>query len=177
MQDNQYRPSYLLALDQSSRVTGWSIFDLSTKELIKTGKWSIPGEDKLSMQERLMAFWENLSDVYMAYPIEQIVYEDIQLQRGNVKTFKTLSYIQATILLWCGDDYSFNPTCISPSHWRSVLKDEYGIEWGRKRADQKAAAQKFAKEQTGKDFTEDEADSYCIGLAYLTEEGKATCAF
>lgn len=129
------------------------------------------------MRQRLDLFWRELNDVFDDYPFDELVYEDIQLQRGNVKTFKTLAYIQAAILLWCGADNFIKETCVSPSHWRSVLKDEYKIEWGRKRADQKAAAQKFAKEQTGKDFTEDEADSYCIGLAYLTEQLKATCAF
>ena len=168
---------YLLALDQASKVTGYSIFDIDSRECIVFGNWSIPGEDKLSMRKRLNLFWRQLNDVFDNHPFEEIVYEDIQLQRGNVKTFKTLAYVQAAILLWCGTDDFIKETCVSPSHWRSVLKDEYKIEWGRKRADQKAAAQKFAKEQTGKDFTEDEADSYCIGLAYLIEQDKATCAF
>lgn len=166
---------YLLALDQASKVTGYSVFDLDTQEYVESGHWSIPGEDKLSMEERLFAFQREINKAYDKYLFDKLVYEDIQLQRGNVKTFKTLAYIQAAILLW--KMIFVERICLSPSHWRSVLKKEYGIEWGRKRTEQKAAAQEFVKQREGITLTEDEADSYCIGLAYLLEKDKPTSAF
>ena len=171
---------YLLALDQSSRVTGWSIFDLDKKEYIKSGHFEIPGDNKLEMRERLCQFTKEIDSIHSVYPFDEIVYEDIQLQRGNVKTFKTLAYFQAAIMIYCGPSDCAHPikvTCYSPSHWRSILKDEYKIEWGRKRTEQKAAAQEFTKRQTELALTEDESDSYCIGLTYLLERDKPTSAF
>lgn len=171
---------YLLALDQAAKVTGWSVFDLETKKHIDTGYWEIPGDNKLEMRERLCQFTQKIDSIHSVYPFDEIVYEDIQLQRGNVKTFKTLAYFQAAIMIYCGpqdSDYPIKATCYSPSHWRSVLKDEYNIAWGRKREEQKAAAQEFIQEQTGENYTEDECDSYCIGLAYLLEKDKPTSAF
>lgn len=169
--------NYLLALDQASKVTGYTIFDADTKEVLEIGSWSIPGENKLTMRQRLAEFWEQLNGIYNRFPFQELVYEDIQLQKTNVKTFRTLAYIQAAILLWCGTDDSITSDCVAPSHWRSVLKEKYKIEWGRKRAEQKTAAQEFVSKQTGTKYSEDECDSYCIGLAYLTEKEKNKSAF
>ena len=128
----------LLALDQASRVTGVAIFD--DDKLIKYGIFEIKSNQELG--KRLTQFLENLDKLYAAYHFDAVAYEDIQLQMGNVETYKKLAYIQAMILFWC-EKHEKNLYCLSPSHWRKILKDKYGMSWGRKRVEQKQTAIDF----------------------------------
>lgn len=164
----------LLALDQAAKISGATVFDKTTEKPIDILTWTI--KDKGDMGQRLHDFLRELNKVYKQHPFTELVFEDIQLQAGNVKTFKTLAYIQATIILWCAKN-EIPYTIMSPSHWRKVLKEKYDVTWGRSRKEQKAAAQELVKQLTNQDFTEDECDSFCIGLAYLAEQGKAKSAF
>ena len=131
----------LLALDQASRVTGVAIFD--NDKLVKYGTFEIKSNQELG--KRLTQFLENLDKLYAAYHFDAVAYEDIQLQMGNVETYKKLAYIQAMILFWC-EKHEKNLYCLSQSHWRKILKDKYGMSWGRKRAEQKQTAMDFIQE-------------------------------
>lgn len=51
------------------------------------------------MEKRLYDMMNHLNDLYAKFEFNYLVFEDIQMQSGNAKTFKTLAYIQATILL------------------------------------------------------------------------------
>ena len=95
---------------------------------------------------------------------------------GNVKTYKTLAYIQAMILYWT-EKNDIDIICLSPSHWRSVLKDKYNITWGRKRVEQKQAAIDFIQEQYKKEVSSDAADAICIGCTANIELKKEESAF
>lgn len=162
----------LLALDQASRVTGVAIFD--DDKLIKYGTFEIKSNQELG--KRLTQFLENLDKLYAAYHFDAIAYEDIQLQMGNVETYKKLAYIQAMILFWC-EKHEKNLYCLSPSHWRKVLKDKYGMSWGRKRAEQKQTAIDFIQEHYKKKVDSDTADAICIGCAANIEINKTESAF
>lgn len=162
----------LLALDQASRVTGVAIFD--DDKLVKYGTFEIKSNQELG--KRLTQFLENLDKLYAAYHFNAIVYEDIQLQMGNVETYKKLAYIQAMILFWC-ENHEKNLYCLSPSHWRKILKDKYGMSWGRKRAEQKQTAIDFIQEHYGKEVDSDTADAICIGCAANIEINKTKSAF
>lgn len=162
----------LLALDQASRVTGVAIFD--DDKLIKYGTFEIKSNQELG--KRLTQFLENLDKLYAAYHFDAIAYEDIQLQMGNVETYKKLAYIQAMILFWC-EKHEKNLYCLSPSHWRKVLKDKYGMSWGRKRAEQKQTAIDFIQEHYEKKVDSDTADAICIGCAANIEINKTESAF
>ena len=162
----------LLALDQASRVTGVAIFD--DDKLIKYGTFEIKSNQELG--KRLTQFLENLDKLYAAYHFDAIAYEDIQLQMGNVETYKKLAYIQAMILFWC-EKHEKNLYCLSPSHWRKVLKDKYGMSWGRKRAEQKQTAIDFIQEHYEKEVDSDTADAICIGCAANIEINKTESAF
>lgn len=162
----------LLALDQASRVTGVAIFD--DDKLIKYGTFEIKSNQELS--KRLTQFLENLDKLYAAYHFDAVAYEDIQLQMGNVETYKKLAYIQAMILFWC-EKHEKNLYCLSPSHWRKVLKDKYGISWGRKRVEQKQTAIDFIQEHYEKEVDSDTADAICIGCAANIEINKTESAF
>ena len=162
----------LLALDQASRVTGVAIFD--DDKLVKYGTFEIKSNQELG--KRLTQFLENLDKLYAAYHFDAVAYEDIQLQMGNVETYKKLSYIQAMILFWC-EKHEKNLYCLSPSHWRKILKDKYGMSWGRKRAEQKQTAIDFIQEHYKKEVDSDTADAICIGCAANIEINKNESAF
>lgn len=162
----------LLALDQASRVTGVAIFD--DDKLIKYGTFEIKSNQELG--KRLTQFLENLDKLYAAYHFDAIAYEDIQLQMGNVETYKKLAYIQAMILFWC-EKHEKNLYCLSPSHWRKVLKDKYGMSWGRKREEQKQTAIDFIQEHYEKKVDSDTADAICIGCAANIEINRTESAF
>lgn len=162
----------LLALDQASRVTGVAIFD--DDKLVKYGTFEIKSNQKLG--KRLTQFLENLDKLYAAYHFDAVAYEDIQLQMGNVETYKKLAYIQAMILFWC-EKHEKNLYCLSPSHWRKILKDKYGMSWGRKRAEQKQTAIDFIQEYYQKEVDSDTADAICIGCAANIEINKNESAF
>lgn len=162
----------LLALDQASRVTGVAIFN--DDKLVKYGTFEIKSNQELG--KRLTQFLENLDKLYVAYHFDAVAYEDIQLQMGNVETYKKLAYIQAMILFWC-EKHEKNLYCLSPSHWRKVLKDKYGMSWGRKRAEQKQTAIDFIQEHYKKEVDSDTADAICIGCAANIEINKTESAF
>lgn len=162
----------LLALDQASRVTGVAIFD--DDKLVKYGTFEIKSNQELG--KRLTQFLENLDKLYAAYHFDAVAYEDIQLQMGNVETYKKLAYIQAMILFWC-EKHEKNLYCLSPSHWRKILKDKYGMSWGRKRAEQKQTAIDFIQEHYEKKVDSDTADAICIGCAANIEINKNKSAF
>ena len=162
----------LLALDQASRVTGVAIFD--DDKLVKYGTFEIKSNQELG--KRLTQFLENLDKLYAAYHFDAVAYEDIQLQMGNVETYKKLAYIQAMILFWC-EKHEKNLYCLSPSHWRKILKDKYGMSWGRKRVEQKQTAIDFIQEHYKKEVDSDTADAICIGCAANIEISKNESAF
>ena len=162
----------LLALDQASRGTGVAIFD--DDKLVKYGTFEIKSNQELG--KRLTQFLENLDKLYAAYHFDAVAYEDIQLQMGNVETYKKLAYIQAMILFWC-EKHEKNLYCLSPSHWRKILKDKYGMSWGRKRVEQKQTAIDFIQEHYKKEVDSDTADAICIGCAANIEINKNKSAF
>lgn len=162
----------LLALDQSLNTTGVAIFD--DDKLVKYGTFEIKSNQELG--KRLTQFLENLDKLSAAYHFDVVAYEDIQLQMGNVETYKKLAYIQAMILFWCEKNEK-KLYCLSPSHWRKVLKEKYGMSWGRKRAEQKQTAIDFIQEHYEKEVDSDTADAICIGCAANIEINKTESAF
>lgn len=160
----------LIALDQAAKVSGYSVFKDEKYE--KSGTFSIPPHKPI--EERLALLYQELMqlyDEYADYNVE-LVFEDIQLQMGNVKTYKVLAYVQSIILLFCF--YNNVPYTIStPSHWRKLL----GGGFGRKREEQKEHAIKFVKEKLEIDVSSDEADAICLGLARLKEKENTQIGF
>lgn len=157
----------ILALDQSLQTTGWAVFDNSNNDFIAYDHFTI--QSNKPIEHRLYMIWSKLSELHSLYDFDKIYFEDIQMQRGNALTFKKLAYVQATIMLWC---YNMNISyeIFSASHWRKILKDTFGVAFGRSRAEQKAAATAFVKKRFNADVTEDEADAILIGLSALCDK-------
>ena len=159
-----------LALDQASRVTGWAIYD--NKNLITSGHFSIPANKTIG--QRLDTFCFKLMDLIDKYNVEKVYYEGIQYQ-NNIETYKKLAMIQAMVIYTCYNEVECAE--LTPSHWRSIIKDKHGIKFGRSRTEQKKVAQTFVKDFFGKEVTEDEADAICLGYAGILEDEKTKSPF
>ena len=161
-------------LDQALKTTGYSIYE--NDQLISWGTIDIKAT--LPIEQRLATLWTHLNTLYERYNFNYMFFEDTQKQT-NAETYKKLCYVQAAVLLWCFYN-NIKYTILSPSHWRSVLKDKYGISFGRKREEQKKAALDWvsSKYECGRNpFKEDEADAICIGAAGIMEYNKNRSAF
>lgn len=153
------------SLDQALQTTGWAIFN--NDKLIDYGTFKTKASDPIEL--RLGQIWNELNKLEEQYNFEYIFFEDIQQQKGNVDTFKRLSYVQASIILWCYWIGNIKYTILSPSHWRKIIGDKYNIKFGRNRVEQKKAAQNFIQTLYDLSVKEDEADAIALGIAGIIE--------
>lgn len=156
--------SRVLALDQSSRITGWAIFD--DKKLTKYGKFVASKED---IGERLYEIRDFVKKLIVDWEIDEVVFEDIQLQNNvgnNVQTFKVLAEVFGIIdeLLV---EINIPHTAVLASSWKSTL----GVK-GRTRPEQKRNAQVYVEKTYNVKATQDESDAICIGSHYLIKSNK-----
>ena len=158
----------IIALDQATKVSGFSIFD--DGKLIKYGVIH-PREDyEQVLRISIMRQWL-LSAIEDLKP-DIIILEDIQLQnftdnknaylKGNsnsigIITYKTLAELLGVLRVTA---FEQNVLCetVPPATWRSQV----GIS-GRTRADKKKSAQLKVKDWYQVDATQDEAEAICLG--------------
>lgn len=152
----------LLALDQSSKVSGWAVFRNGMLE--DYGKFSFSSTD---VPTRLIQIKKATQDIINSKNINCVALEEIQMQRNvtnNVVTFKTLAFVMATILILCTEQKL--PYEIIPSAtWKSVCEVK-----GKARTEQKQNAQKFVKEEFGITAIQDICDAICIGYCASKED-------
>jgi Holliday junction resolvasome RuvABC endonuclease subunit len=153
----------ILALDQASEKSGYSIFD--NGELVKYGllKLSDIKKDKFNepYDERVTNVKEFLKQMIATYNIDLVISEVIQKQ-VNIKTYKDLAYLQGVLKNYLYDNY-IPYGVVKPTEWRSALK----INGGKTRQVKKQNALAYVKYNYGVEVTEDEADSICIGTASI----------
>lgn len=156
----------ILAFDQSSRVSGYSVFQ--DNKLLTFGKFSFDDQD---MGTRLTQIRSKVKSLIEEYQPDHVVFEDIQQQNNvanNVQTFKILAEVYGVISELLSSLHIPYSTILAAS-WKSTL----GIK-GRTRQDQKHNAQTYVQETYGVKCTQDEADSICIGTAHIK---KSACAW
>ncbi len=152
--------SKLLALDQASRISGWAFFD--NGELKEFGKIVVSDDD---IGERLYKIRKEVQKLIDKFEIDEIVFEDIQLQTNvgnNVKTFKILAEVFG-IIYELATELKIKNTAVLSGVWKSAL----GIK-GKRRPDQKHNAQLYVNNTYHINPTQDECDAICIG-AYATK--------
>ena len=158
----------VLALDQSTRVTGWAVF--ADDALQEYGKFDAENAGA-DIGKRLTYIREKVKALIDKHGIQKILIEEIQLQNtvgNNVVTYKKLAYVQA-VLIQMLDELKLPYEVIASSSWKSTL----GIK-GRARAEQKKNAQIYVNTIYGIKATQDECDAICIGTHYTkkpSEEG------
>ena len=114
--------SKLLALDQSSKVTGYTV--LEDGKIIKVSHFECIGDD---VGDRLVQFRKKIGYLIDEYEIDEIVFEDIQLQDVNgsretgVKTFKVLAEVFGVIHELCSE-IKMPYTAVLPIKWKAHFK-------------------------------------------------------
>ena len=142
----------LLALDQSSRITGWAIF--VNDKLEKYGKFELTHSD---FGVRLTQVRSKIRELIEQYQIDEVVFEDVQLQE-NVQTFKQLAEVYGVIYELV-TELNLKNDAILASSWKHTL----GIK-GKNRPEQKRNAQQYIVNNYNIKPTQDECDAICIGL-------------
>lgn len=146
----------VLAFDQASRTSGYSVFE--DGKLVTYGKFTYDDED---FGERLVHIRNKVISLIEAYTPDKIAFEDIQLQNNvvnNVDTFKKLAEVFGVIYELV-TERKIPHDIVLASSWKSSL----GIK-GRERAEQKKNAQLWVSTNYGVSPTQDECDAICIGV-------------
>ena len=151
----------LLALDQASRTSGWAIFE--DQELIDSGTFTLKSDD---IGERLVQYRQYLSDLLDKYEIDQVAFEDIQMQGqvNNVQTFKVLAEVFGVTQEYLAEQNYFYHI-VSSNTWKSKLQIK-----GRTRPEQKKNAQAYVLEHYNKKVSQDESDAICIGASIVGDK-------
>ena len=152
----------VLALDQASRTCGWAVFD--DGKLVAYGKFTA---DHADVGDRLHFIRMRVSWLIDDYDIDEVVFEDIQLQgnvANNVATFKALAEVFG-VLYELFVALKMPRTAVLSTVWKSTL----GIK-GKDRAAQKKAAQAWVEKTYGVKPTQDECDAICIGAHYVNNK-------
>ena len=166
----------ILALDQASLITGWSLWD--GEELVGHGIFKAKDSKDSVVRISEMKNWV-INMVENNKP-DLVILEDIQLQdfSGNpskginkfdnvgIITFKTLSKLLGTLEVALEENKILYKV-IFASTWRAGV----GVK-GRKRPDKKKSAQLIVKRIFDLDVSEDEADAICIGMYGSQNFGK-----
>jgi Holliday junction resolvasome RuvABC endonuclease subunit len=127
--------SKILALDQATRISGWAVFD--DGQLVSYGKLTASHSD---VGDRLHYIRQEVSKLINDFQIDEVVFEDIQLQgnvANNVATFKALAEVFG-VLYELFVDLKLPRTAVLSTVWKSSL----GIK-GYDRTAQKKAAQEL----------------------------------
>lgn len=153
----------LLALDQSSHISGYSIF--IDGKLEKYGKFEY---DDPEVGKRLLKIKRQIEKLVKEYQINHLAFEDIQLQNNfngvvNVKTHKILAEVFGVCEL-TAVELGIKYDIIHSQTWKSTCNIK-----GRARAEQKQNAQKFVSDTYGIKATQDECDAICIGTHVVHE--------
>lgn len=146
----------LLALDQASQISGYAIFE--DGKLIQSGAFTAGDGD---VGARLVTIRNKVIELIEQHNIDTIAFEDIQLQNGNVVTMKTLAEVMGVIEELAAER-KLAYVIIPSVTWKASL----GIK-GKRRDEQKRAAQQFVLDKIGVKATQDQSDAICIGLHYL----------
>ena len=153
--------SKLLALDQSSQVTGYTVLD--NGKIVTVSHFECTGD----LGDRLVKFRNKVISLIDEYDIDEIAFEDIQLQdvNGNketgIKTFKVLAEVFGIMHELCSE-IKMPYTAILPIRWKAHFKIA-----GKGRTQEKKMAQAYALKNYNIKCTEDEADSLCIALYHF----------
>lgn len=148
----------ILAFDQSSRLSGWAIFE--DGEYVDSGvidKHKITDSDK-RVAEMGLAIYRKIKETAP----DLIIAENIQNQ-SNTATVILLARLQGMILGYCAA-HKIRVEILGPSQWRSELAFKQGPKVKREEL-KKQAMNYVEKNFDVEDCTEDQAEAICIGSA------------
>lgn len=155
----------VIALDQATHTTGYSIFD--NEELIYSDVFEANEDNEIDRDIEIRNW---LIQMIQKWQPDIIGLEDIQLQQFDnklvgVTTYRTLARLQGILLAACRENGVDCVVC-SPSTWRAHCKVK-----GRTRADKKKSMQTLVKQWFDISVTDDIADAIGIGK-YISDTYK-----
>lgn len=159
----------ILAIDASSKSSGWSIFE--DNKLIEYGCITASSTDLI---KRIQKMIEGFDSILSKYKVNKIVLEEVRPDTGynsNTNVWKALTWLQAAIAFLVHEKYSqIEIEYIYPSSWRSKI----GIKTGKgvKRETLKEADIRYVKEHFNIDVNDDIADSIGINCSYWIKDKK-----
>ena len=154
----------VLALDQATHLTGWSIFDGT--QLTKFGVYEVKTEDEV---ERFHEVKEWLISMIENWKPDIIGLEGLQYQQNfGVTTFQTLARLQGILMDLCFEKKIPCKVCMTNT-WRAHC----GVI-GRTRADKKKSMQLLVKDWFDISVTDDAADAIGIGKYVADTHKKQT---
>lgn len=152
----------ILALDQASRTSGFSVFEDS--RLVTSGKFTFEDPDLGLRLNKIRQKVEKLIDEYSP---SVLILEDIQLQKAvgnNVVTYKVLAQVIG-VLTELAIEKGIKYELVHSSTWKSYL----GIS-GRTRPEQKKNAQTYVEKTYNLKISQDQSDAICIGAYYTNNK-------
>ena len=151
-----------LAIDASTKSTGWSIFD--GQDLKDYGCITASSNN---LFHRIHKMVDELKKIIEQHSVKEIAIEDVIPDdvHHNQNVYKALTYLQG-YLLELFDEMSIKKiTFYVSSEWRKKCAIHTGR--GIKRESLKPLDIAFVKNQYGLDVNDDVADAICIGFAHL----------
>lgn len=155
----------ILALDQSSHTTGFAVFKDGDPVVIS--HFDAPGQE---LGDRLEYIRNKIISLVQQYEIDEVVFEDIQLQdtegsrEKGIKTFKVLAEVFGVVHELV-NELDVDYTIVPPIVWKATFKIA-----GKGRSQEKKMAQAYIKSALGLACTEDEADAACIALHVIKKQ-------
>ena len=143
----------ILALDQATHITGWSVFDGS--QLVKYGTFQTNTEDEVARFEEVKVW---LISMIENWKPDIVAIEGMQYQQNfGVTTFQTLARLQGILMNLC---YELKIPCkiCATNTWRAHC----GVK-GKQRNDKKRSMQLLVKEWFDISVSDDESDAIGIG--------------
>ena len=156
-------PNNILALDQSSRITGYAIF--IDNKLTTSGTFTVSDD---YIPDRLVKIRNKVIKLIEQYNINKVLLEDIQMQTqvNNVSTHKILAEVLGVLEELCAER-KIPHELIHSSSWKSGLNIK-----GRDRATQKRNAQAYVEEVYKLKVSQDESDAICIGTYFSVKNNE-----
>lgn len=151
-------PMKLLSLDQSTKITGWAVFE--NEVLTKYGEIDLSKNTDPS--GRFQDMCNAVQDLIHKEKPDFVVFEEVAMQ-VNAYALITLARLQGFILAVCFNR-QIEHYIYSPGAWRKAIGFKQGK--GHARKDLKKQAIAYCKEHHGVDLDEDRADAVCIGDAF-----------
>lgn len=154
----------ILALDQSSRISGFAIF--TDGKLAEYGTFTMDDE---SIPIRLVKIRNKVIELVKKYKVDKILLEDIQMQQqvNNVATYRVLAQVLGVLEELCAEK-GWPHDIVHSQTWKSALDIK-----GRDRAAQKRNAQQWVLDNYGVKPAQDACDSICLGASYLKNQNAA----
>ena len=149
-----------LALDLSTKSSGWAIFD--NQELKDYGCITAGSANLFNRIDRMV---EGINELFDTYSISRVIIEDVYPEdvHNNQNVFNALKYLQGFVLHTLDRHSITDIKFLVASEWRKIC----GIHTGRgvKRESLKPKDKAFVQSQFGISVNDDIADAICIGFA------------